>query len=90
MCTHIFGATSLSSCSNYDLRRTAVENETVFGEAVASAPHHNFYVDDRLNSIERRPRFSQNEKNEKKLGICWNLREDIFSFRLKLEAGTLN
>ena len=27
--------------------------------------------------------------NEKALGICWNLREDIFSFRLKLEAGTL-
>ena len=28
--------------------------------------------------------------NEKALGICWNLRKYIFSFRLKLEAGTLN
>ena len=27
--------------------------------------------------------------NEKALGICWNLREDIFSFRLQLETGTL-
>ena len=28
--------------------------------------------------------------NEKALGICWNLREYIFSFELKLEAGTLD
>ena len=27
--------------------------------------------------------------NEKTLGICWNERENIFSFRLKLEARTL-
>ena len=27
--------------------------------------------------------------NEKALGICWNLREDIFSFKLRLEARTL-
>ena len=27
--------------------------------------------------------------NEKALEICWNLREDIFSFKLKVEAGTL-
>ena len=27
--------------------------------------------------------------NEKALGICWNIREDIFSFKLKLETGTL-
>ena len=55
----LLGATSLASCSNYELHRTAVENKTDFGEAAASAPHHNFYVDDLLNSIERRPRFSQ-------------------------------
>ena len=28
--------------------------------------------------------------NEKALRICWNLREDIFSFKLKLEARTLS
>ena len=27
--------------------------------------------------------------NEKALGICWNLREDISSFKLKLDAGAL-
>ena len=27
--------------------------------------------------------------NEKALGICWNLREDIFSFKLRLEERTL-
>ena len=27
--------------------------------------------------------------NDKALGICWNLREDIFSFKLRLEARTL-
>ena len=26
--------------------------------------------------------------NEKALGICWNLREGIFSFKLKLEVRT--
>ena len=28
--------------------------------------------------------------NEKALGICWNSREDIFSFKLKLEAAILS
>ena len=28
--------------------------------------------------------------NGKALGICWNLREDIFSFKSKLEARTLS
>ena len=52
ICAHVFGATSSVSCSNYVLRRTAVENEAVFGEAAANAFHHNFYVDDLLKSIE--------------------------------------
>ena len=134
MCAHVFGATSSASCSNYALRRTAVENEAVFGEAAANALHHNFYVDDLLKSIEdldsakqlvkdvinmcksggfHLTKFISNNKellsvpenqrrmgvkdqdlsgdlpNEKALGICWNLREDIFSFKLKLEARTL-
>ena len=33
--------------------------------------------------------FSGDLPNEKALGICWTLREDIFSFKLKLEAGNL-
>ena len=135
MCAHFFGATSSASCSNYALRRTVVEYETVFGEAAANALHSNFSVDDLLKSIEdldsakqlmkdvinicksggfHLTRFISNNKelllsvpenqrkmgvkyqdlsgdlpNEKALEICWNLREDIFSFKLKLEARTL-
>ena len=48
MCVHVFGAILSASCSNYALRRTAVENEAIFGEAATSALHHNFYVDDLL------------------------------------------
>ena len=33
--------------------------------------------------------FSGELPNEKVLQICWNLREDIFSFKLKQEAVTL-
>ena len=51
MCAHVFGATSSASCSNYALGRTAMKNEAVFGESVANALHHNFYLDDLLNSI---------------------------------------
>ena len=52
MCAHVFGAASSASCSNNALRRTAMENEVVFGEAAAGALHHNFYVDDLLKSME--------------------------------------
>ena len=135
MCVHGFGATLSASCSNYALCRTAVENEAVFGEVAACAPHHNVYVDDILKSIEdldsakqlvkdainmcksggfhltkfrncyKQLLFSATEHprrmgvkdqdlpgdlpNEKALGIFCNLREDIFSFKLKLEAGIL-
>ena len=34
MCAHVFGATSSASCPNHALRRTAMENEEVFGKAV--------------------------------------------------------
>ena len=52
MCSHVFGATSPASFSNYALHNTAVENEAVFGKAAASALHHNLYADDLLKSIE--------------------------------------
>ena len=130
MCAHVFGATSSASCSNYALGRTAMKNEAVFGESAANALHHNFYLDDLLNSIgdldsakelmkdvinmwksggfhltkfisnnkelllsvpenQRRMGIKDQNLSEKALGICWNLRQDIFSFKLKLEARTL-
>ena len=52
MWAYVFSATSSGSCSNYALRRTAVENEPVFGEEAANALHHNFYVAGLLKFIE--------------------------------------
>ena len=31
MCVHVFGATSSPSCSNYALRKTALDNQHVYG-----------------------------------------------------------
>ena len=50
MCAHVFGGTSSGNCSNYALRRIAVDNEAEFGKAAASTLHNNFYVDDFLKS----------------------------------------
>ena len=52
MCAHVFRATFSTSCSNYALHRTAVENEAAFGETAESSLHHNLYADDLLKSIE--------------------------------------
>ena len=32
MCAHIFGGTSSASYSNFALKRTAVDNESIFGK----------------------------------------------------------
>ena len=44
-----------------------------------------------LSVPENQRRMGAKDQNlsEKALGICWNLRQDIFSFKLKLEARTL-
>ena len=51
MCAHVFGGTSSPSCSNYALKRTAVDNEDKFGEAASNTLKKNFYVDDLLKSL---------------------------------------
>ena len=51
MCAHVFGGASSGGCSNYALRRTAVDNEAEFGRAAASTLLNNFYVDDLLKSV---------------------------------------
>ena len=35
MCVHAFGGTSSPSCSNYALKRTAIDGEIKFGKEVA-------------------------------------------------------
>ena len=51
MCAHVFRSTSSGGSSNYALRRTAVDNETEFGKAVASTVHNKLSEDDLLKSV---------------------------------------
>lgn len=46
MLVHLFGATSSPSCSNFALRKTAADNESLFSEPVILSVRRNFYVDD--------------------------------------------
>ena len=46
MCVHLFGGTHSPSTCNYALRRTAIDNESQFGEEAACTLVQNFYVDD--------------------------------------------
>ena len=131
ICAHVFGGTSCGSCSNYDLRRIAVDNEAEFGKAAASTLLNNFYVDDLLKSIgniniakqfvkdvismcrsggfnltksvfnskellqsipEQQKRqetkhqdLSGDIPTEKALGICWNIVDDTFSFKITFD-----
>ena len=52
MCTHVFGGTSSPSCSNFALKKTAIDNEKKFGEMAAATLKKNFYVDDLLKSMQ--------------------------------------
>ena len=51
MCAHVFGDISSGGCSNYALRRAAVDNEAEFEKAAKSTLLNNFYVDDLLKSV---------------------------------------
>ena len=52
MNVHLFGAISSPSCSNYALRRSADDAESVVGSETADVLRKNFYVDDCLRSEE--------------------------------------
>ena len=51
MCVHVSGGTSPPSCSNYALKRTAVDGEDQFGKEAAETLQ-NVYVDDVLKSLD--------------------------------------
>ena len=50
MCAHVFSRISSAICSNYALRRTAVDNESIFGKDASETLQKNFYVDDFIKS----------------------------------------
>ena len=52
MCVHVFGGVSSGACSNYALRRTAIEIENKYGKDAAEMLKNNFYVDDMLKVVE--------------------------------------
>ena len=52
MCTHVFGGTSSGSCSNYPLRRTAIDNKEVYETDSAITLLRNVYVDDLAKSMK--------------------------------------
>ena len=52
MCVHVFGGTSSLFCSNYALKKTAVDGETKFGKETTETLQNNFYVDDLLKSVD--------------------------------------
>ena len=52
MCVHVFRGVSSGACSNYALRRTAIEKENKYGKDAAETLKNNFYVDDMLKSVE--------------------------------------
>ena len=52
MCVHAFGGVSSGACSNYALRRMAIENGNKYGRDAAETLNNNFYVDDMLKSVE--------------------------------------
>ena len=47
----VFGGTSLSSCSNYDIKRTSIDGKDQSGLEAAKKFQNNFYVDDLLKSV---------------------------------------
>ena len=52
MCAYVFGGTSSASCSNYALRRTAIDNKEICGTDAATTLLRNIYVDDLLKSMK--------------------------------------
>ena len=51
MTAHVFGGISSPSCSNYALKKTAVDNVYKYGNEASTIVKRNFYVDDMLKSF---------------------------------------
>ena len=52
MNVHLFGKTDSSCCSNWALRKTALDNQQQFNENVVNAVLKRFYMDDYLDSFD--------------------------------------
>ena len=52
MLVHIFGAKCSPSCASFALKKTAMDNQNYFPEAVTKSVMRDFYVDDLLKSLQ--------------------------------------
>ena len=52
MCMYVFCGASSRTCSNYALKRTAIENEYIYRKEAAETLKNKFNVDDLLKSVE--------------------------------------
>ena len=52
MNVHLFGKTDSSCCSNWALRKTALDNQQQFNENVVNTVFKRFYMDDYLDSFD--------------------------------------
>ena len=52
MCVHVFDGLSSGTRSSYAPKRTAIENEPIYGKEAAETVRNNFYMDDLLKSVE--------------------------------------
>ena len=48
----VFSGVSSGDCSNYALKRTAIENQHIYGKETAETLKSNFYVDDLFKFVE--------------------------------------
>ena len=51
MTAHVFGGSSSPSCSNFALRKTAMDNEEHYRKDISTILERNFYIDDVLKSF---------------------------------------
>ena len=68
---HVFGGITPASCLNYAFRRTAVDNESIFGKDASEALQNNLYVDGLLKfskDVESAKELVQNVMNMCKAG----------------------
>ena len=64
MCVHVFGGTSLPSCSNYALKRTSIDGkDQKHGLEAVKTLQNNFSVDDLLKSVAQEDQAIQLIKN---------------------------
>ncbi|XP_066931171.1 uncharacterized protein [Clytia hemisphaerica] len=89
MTVHPFGATSSPSVCSYALKRTAKENESLFGSEAKCSVERDFYVDDFLKSYPSVEIARSSVKSISDMcmkGVTWDISSDKFVFKINLKS----